>query len=101
MPNGDTAVAEGKPKAEVKKPKEQKPAPKPVQLSSGKMTTGPTVTITCKEKGCNEKRVIKKQDQFQVDYCIPHQKEHRNRLRRERRKKTGGSKAKSKTTAKS
>lgn len=76
------------------KAKEAKPAPKPVTLSTGKVTTGPTVEIKCAEKGCNETRVIKKQDQFQVKYCLTHQKEHRNRLRRERRKKSGGGKAK-------
>lgn len=81
-------------------PKGEKSAPalKPVTLSTGKVTTGPTVDITCAEKGCTKKRVIKKQDQFQVKYCLDHQKEHRNKLRRERRKRAN--KGKGKATAK-
>lgn len=59
-------------------------------LSTGKVAHGPTCTIKCqhKEKGklCGTERVIQVQDKFQVKFCIDHQKEERNRLRRERRK---------------
>lgn len=82
-----------------KKKEKEKPERKPVTLSTGKVTTDPTVEIKCAEKGCTETRIIKKQDQFQVKYCLKHQKEHRNRLRRERRKKNG-SKTKTKQKAK-
>lgn len=79
------------------KAKEQKKATHvPVKLSTGKMSTGPTVEITCSEKGCTVKRVIKKQDKFQVKFCLEHQKKHRNELRRKRRKEK--SKIKGKAT---
>jgi adenine-specific DNA methylase len=56
-----------------------------VILSSGKVAHGPTTTINCKAKGCDATRVIQVQDKFQVKFCIEHQREERNRLRRERR----------------
>jgi hypothetical protein len=63
-----------------------------VELSTGKLTTDPTTTITCAKRGCSTKRVIKKQDAFQVKFCLEHQKEHRNKLRRERRQKKASAK---------
>lgn len=86
------------------KTKEAKPAPKPVTLSTGKVTTDPTVEIKCAKKGCTKTRIIKKQDKFQVKFCLEHQQENRNKLRRERRKKNAKGKtkapAKAKATAK-
>ena len=58
---------------------------KAVKLSSGKIAHGPTTTITCVEPGCTEKRVIMKQDEFQATRCLDHQKDHRNKLRRDKR----------------
>ena len=85
--DGDKVVsaAEWEKANPASKAKAAKPAAKPTTLTTGKVTTSPTVEITCAEKGCKEKRVIKKQDAFQVKYCIPHQKENRNKLRRDRR----------------
>lgn len=97
MAETKTAPKEAKKETKVK---EAKPAPKPVTLSTGKVTTDPTIEITCAEKGCTKKRVIKKQDAFQVKFCLEHQKENRNKLRRERRKKTAKSKTKAPTKAK-
>jgi hypothetical protein len=67
-----------------------------VVLSTGKVANGPTLEITCKEKGCTEKRVIRRQDKFQVRYCLTHQREHRNELRRKRREALSKNKAKAK-----
>jgi hypothetical protein len=100
----ESIMAEAKTAPKGGKTKETKPAPTPTTLSTGKVTTDPTVEITCAEKGCSKKRVIKKQDKFQVKFCLEHQKENRNRLRRERRKKNAKGKtkapAKAKATAK-
>lgn len=80
-----------------KKKKERKP----VKLSTGKITTDLTVEISCANAdknvdGCQKKRVIKKQDEFQVKFCISCQNLNRNKLRRDRRKKKAKSKAKAK-----
>lgn len=85
--------AQGKAKAETKatdKPKTQDR--KPVELSTGVMTTDEVITIKCKNASkkskpdaCVGERVIKKQDKFQVKFCVPCQKENRNELRRNRR----------------
>jgi hypothetical protein len=34
------------------------------------------IRITCTEKGCDETRIIKPQDAFQVRLCLKHQKKH-------------------------
>ena len=79
-------------KSAAKSKEKEKVERTPVELSTGKMTTDPTTTITCAKRGCTEKRVIKKQDSFQVKFCLEHQKEHRNSLRRDRRKKKAAEK---------
>lgn len=56
---------------------------KAVKLSSGKIAHGPTVTIKCVD--CKTERTIMKQDEFQVTRCLDCQKDHRNKLRREKR----------------
>lgn len=85
-PESDVTPGEGEeaPK-KAKKEKEPKPEPVEVTLSSGKVTTGPTCTITCDE--CGAERVIKIQDKFQVTKCLACQKKALNKKRYESRKR--------------
>lgn len=70
---------------ELTLPKVEKPEAVEVTLSSGKVTTGKVVTITCVE--CGADRVIKIQDASQVTRCVACQKKVTNRKRYENRKK--------------
>lgn len=77
--------SEGAETPELVMPKKaEKPEPVEVTLSSGKVTTGPVVTIICSE--CGAERIIKKQDEFQVTRCIACQKKAMNKKRYESRK---------------
>lgn len=66
-------------------PKVEKPEVVEVILSSGKISTGKTVVITCID--CGAERIIKIQDAFQVKRCVACQKKATNRKRYENRKK--------------
>lgn len=52
-------------------------------LPTGKLTKHPTVEIKCVD--CGETRKVQVQDKHQVKRCITHQRQHRNKRRRERR----------------
>jgi len=43
------------------------------------------VEITCENPKCRATRIIQPQDKFQVRFCKPCQKDHRNQLAREKR----------------
>lgn len=77
-------------KANEKAKSTSKPKGEVVILSTGKEAHGPTTTIRCQhitsDGKCGADRIIQVQDIFQVKFCIEHQKEERNKLRRERRK---------------
>lgn len=59
---------------------------------TGKLLKGKTITISCKHKDpetkkvCGKDRVIKPQDAFQVKFCVPHQLAHRAAIKREKMK---------------
>lgn len=82
-PNLESPKTEEKAKKEPK-PKKEKVVYEPVTLSSGKVVTAPTCTITCVE--CGAERIIKIQDKFQVTRCIPCQNKYRRKKTYENKK---------------
>lgn len=98
-PGGNGASAdepknEGKTEAKAEKPpKKEKPPKEPlekVELSTGKVALGKTVTIKCQwkdpetKKVCGKERKIKPQDVFQVKFCVDHRDEAKRIARNDR-----------------
>lgn len=84
--NGTTPDADqAKSDKRLRERRESSEPVKLVKLDTGKeVPESQTTVITCSKKGCKNTRRIKKQDVFQVKFCVEDQKEHRKAIRREK-----------------